>query len=71
MTFVVVSYLPIATPKSSGVATTTRRQAHEMAHFSTIADRLGSNRNATLKDTAKSSVGFMHPDVTQLAKGHL
>lgn len=38
MTFVVVSYLPIATPKSSGVATTTRRQAHEMAHFSTIAD---------------------------------
>lgn len=38
MTFVVVSYLPIATPKSSGVATITRRQAREMAHLSTIAD---------------------------------
>jgi hypothetical protein len=37
-TFVIVSSQPIATPKSSGVATTARRQAVTMAHFSTVTD---------------------------------
>jgi hypothetical protein len=37
------SYLPIATPKSSGVATTIRRQAVTMAHFTTVTGRAPGN----------------------------
>jgi hypothetical protein len=47
----VFSSLPIATPKSSGVATTTGRKAVTMAQFSTVTD-MKPERKATVAPTA-------------------